>query len=47
VDPALYPLTAAPGGAVAMVTRHDCVRCTVTMTDFMIGADGSVRRTRD
>jgi hypothetical protein len=44
-SPALYPLTAAPGGAVAMVTRHDCVRCTVTMTDFMIGADGSVRRT--
>ncbi len=44
-SPALYPLTAAPGGALAVVTRQDCARCTVTQTEFLIGADGSVRRT--
>ena len=44
-SPALYPLTAAPGGALAVVTRQDCVRCTVTQTAFLIGAGGSVRRT--
>ena len=44
-SPALYPLTAARGGALAVVTRQDCPRCTVTKTDFLIGADGSVRRT--
>lgn len=44
-SPALYPLTAARGGALAVVTRQDCARCTVTKTDFLIGADGSVRRT--
>jgi hypothetical protein len=44
-SPALYPLTTAPGGALAVVTRQDCARCTVTLTDLLIGADGSVRRT--
>lgn len=44
-SPALFPLTAAPGGALAVVTRHDCARCTNTQTEFLIGADGSVRRT--
>ena len=44
-SPALYPLTAAPGGALAVVTRQDCARCTVTQTEFLIGADGLVRRT--
>jgi hypothetical protein len=44
-SPALYPLTAAPGGALAVVTRQDCARCTVTQTELVIGADGSVRRT--
>jgi hypothetical protein len=44
-SPALYPLIAAPGGALAVVTHQRCARCTVTKTDFLIGADGSVRRT--
>jgi hypothetical protein len=44
-SPALYPLTAAPGGALAVVTRQDCARCAVTQTEFLIGADGSGRRT--
>ena len=44
-SPALYPLTRAPGGALAVVTRQDCARCTVTQTEFLIGADGSVTRT--
>jgi hypothetical protein len=44
-SPALYPLTAAPGGALAVVTRQDCARCTVTQSELLIGADGLVRRT--
>ena len=44
-SPALYPLTAAPGGALAVVTRHDCAHCAVTLAEFLIGANGSVRRT--
>jgi hypothetical protein len=44
-SPALYPLIAAPGGALAVVTRQDCAHCTRTQADFLIGADGSVRRT--
>ena len=44
-SPALYPLTAAPGGALAVVTRQHCARCTATQTEFLIGADGSVTRT--
>jgi hypothetical protein len=43
--PALYPLAAVPGGAVAVVTRQNCARCTITKTDFLIRVDGSVRRT--
>jgi hypothetical protein len=44
-SPALYPLRSVPGGALAVVTRQDCRRCTVTETEFLIGNDGSVRRT--
>ena len=40
--PQLYPLTAAPGGALAVVTSAPCQRC--TSTEFFIGVDGSVRR---
>jgi hypothetical protein len=44
-SPALYPLTPVPGGALAVVTRQDCARCTVTVTEFFIATDGSARRT--
>jgi hypothetical protein len=44
-SPALYPLTPTPGGALAVVTRQDCAHCTVTRTEFLIGTNGSVRRT--
>ena len=44
-SPALYPLTAVPGGAFAVVTRQLCARCAVTQTEFLIAADGSVQRT--
>ena len=44
-SPALYPLTAVPRGALAVVTRQDCARCTATQTEFLIADDGSVRRT--
>ena len=40
--PQLYPLTAAPGGALAVVTSAPCQRC--TSTEFFVGVDGSVRR---
>ena len=39
-------LSAAPGGAVAVVSTPTCVSCAIreTQTDFLIGANGAVRR---
>jgi hypothetical protein len=44
-SPALYPLIAARGEALAVVTHQNCARCAVTKNEFLIGADGSVRPT--
>ena len=44
-SPALYPLIAARGEALAVVTHQNCARCTVTKNEFLVGADGSVRPT--
>lgn len=43
--PMLYPLTPAPGGTLAVVTRQACGHCIATKTNFLIGAGGSVRQT--
>jgi hypothetical protein len=37
-------LAPAPGGVMAVVYRQACQRCARSQTEFLIGADGSVRR---
>lgn len=42
--PMMWPLTKLRHGALGVVHRQPCKRCTATETHFLIGADGSVRR---
>ncbi len=44
VGSALYPLMLVPGGALAVVNHQACQHCAITQDDFLIEADGSVRR---
>ena len=44
VGPVLDSLMLIPGGALAVVNHQACAHCALTEDDFLIGADGSVRR---
>jgi hypothetical protein len=43
-SPTLFPIVAAPGGALAVVTRQACQSCTVSKTNYLIGANGFARK---
>jgi hypothetical protein len=42
--PFLYPLMLVAGGALAVVTHQACAHWSITEDDFLIAADGSLRR---